>query len=395
MSELSGLCSADDLSSRLKTCAVLPEEVDDAALAAVGRCTIERGCDVVLVGLRTASLNNRVGSVLSGPTGSDRRYAVSLDGGKPKAIKHENLVLVDDGVGRPTAWDAIRHSPALAREDVCDRFCKNLVPVVLPELAQAKAVVLPFESDIAWGWNGQRWPRHATRRLVWCQMDAACHHCLLEWTGTSGGWRVFQSNVDAYSAGAWASPLGAELHQPSPLGEEGFIDGGDAHERFGAGRLLDDAGVSAFWRRLLDLRRVADDVVAEVLLPQCPVDLAPDPPADGPAARAWGGKCNEVHKWAVGWLDKALGGLGCTGVPTPESFDVYVGRDRLFRVPNAKYEALGRAYLAITGDRVPNFIFLRLLNYVGYADWGAGPDDGTSHRVGFTVQAICAGDAPP
>mmetsp|Transcript_28664 Transcript_28664/g.85652 ORF Transcript_28664/g.85652 Transcript_28664/m.85652 type:complete len:373 (-) Transcript_28664:14-1132(-) len=366
----------------------------------MGELAIARGCQVLLVGLRTASLNNSIGLVVSGPTGPDRRYGVDLDGGRPKAIKQANLVLVDDGVGRPSAWDAIRHSPPLAREETCDMLCKNLVPIVLPELAQTDSIVLPFDSDIARGYNGRPWPRQATRRLVWVQLDAACHHCLLEWLGKDQGWRVFQSNVECYTAGAWASPLGNELHKTNQLGEQGFIDGGDAHARFGAGRLLDDKGISEYWRRLLHLRRVSDDVVKDVLLPQCPVDLSSLTPASerAPVLRAWNEKAIAVQNWAVGWLDKAEGGLGCTGVPTPDTFDIYVGRDRLFRVPNDSYKALCLAFIEVTGDRILNFIFLRLLNYIGYARRPFPCPDyetsGATTRMGFAVQAICGGDTP-
>ena len=103
----------------LSRCAI----TDD--LGAEGLCPIARGSAVTLNGLSRMDLNGLTGDVVSGPTGSERRYGVIIDGqGRPVAIKQVNLVLMDDGVGRPSALDAIRHSPSLANEEYCDVFCK-------------------------------------------------------------------------------------------------------------------------------------------------------------------------------------------------------------------------------------------------------------------------------
>ena len=372
----------------------------DDDLGAQGLCPIARGSAVTLDGLSRMDLNGLTGDVVSGPTGSERRYGVIIDGqGRPVAIKQVNLVLVDDGVGRPSALDAIRHSPSLATEEYCDDFCKKLVLVVLPDLQRSDNQLLPFDSDIARGHPSfGPWPRQATVRLVEVRMDAVCHHCVLEWRAQDGGWRVFQSNVNNFTAGAWASRNGAALHMTNPLGQQGFTDGGEVHERFGGGRVLDDAGISEFWRRLLHLRRVSDEVVADVLVPQCPVDLSwPMPPHDDPTLEAWRIKMGTVANWAADWCNKGES-LGCTGVPLPDSFDIYVGRDRLFSVPLAKHMALSEAYVAITGDRLSQFVYLRLLNYINYANRGfPAPDYEVSGKVtceGFVFKAISAGSTP-
>ena len=370
--------------------------ITDDDLGAEGLCPIARGSEVVLNGLSRMDLNGLSGDVVSGPTGSERRYGVIIGGqGSPVAIKQVNLVLTDDGVGRPSALDAIRHSPSLANEEYCDAFCNKLVLVVLPDLQRNENSLLPFDSDIARGHPSfGAWPRQATIRLVEVRMDAACHHCCLEWRAQDGGWRVFQSNVNNFTAGAWASKNGAALH----MSEQGFADGGEAHRRFGGGRVLDDAGISEFWRRLLHLRRVSDEIVAEVLVPQCPVDLSwPMPPWDDPTLEAWRIKMGTVADWAADLCGKGEA-LGCTAVPLPDSFDIYVGRDRLFSVPLAKHMALSEAYTAITGDRLSQFVYLRLLNYINYANRGfPAPDYEVSGKVtqgGFVFRAISAGSAP-
>ena len=368
----------------------------DDDLGAQGLCPIARGSAVELNGLSRMDLNGLTGGVVSGPTGSERRYRVIIRGhGRPLAISQVNLVLMDDGVGRPSALDAIRHSPSLANEEYCDAFCNDLVLVVLPDLQRNENSLLPFDSDIARGHPSfGAWPRQATIRLVEVRMDAACHHCCLEWRAQDGGWRVFQSNVNNFTAGAWASKNGAALH----MSEQGFADGGEAHRRFGGGRVLDDAGISEFWQRLLHLRRVSDEIVAEVLVPQCPVDLSwPMPPWDDPTLEAWRIKMGTVADWAADLCGKGEA-LGCTGVQLPDSFDVYVGRDRLLSVPLAKHVALSEACMAITGDSLSPFVYLRLLNYINYANRGfPAPDYEVSGKIicrGFVFRAISAGSAP-
>ena len=109
---------------------------------------------------------------------------------------------------------------------------------------------------------------------------------------------------------------------------------------------------------------------------------------------AWSEKANEVHCWAARWLDKGEA-LGCTGVPTDDSFDIYIGGDRLLRVPLDRHLEVSAAVAAITGDRVSHFVYLRLLNHVGYTHLGARDAAGRLVGMpGFLVQVISAGNVP-
>ena len=367
----------------------------------MGLCKIGRGCTVTACDLRTTAMNGRDGVIVSGPEGPDRRYRVIFARGeRPKAIKAVNLLLTDDGVGRPSALAAIRHSPALAAEDTCDALCARLMPIVIPELERSTPTLLggkaneiselgdihtgADDSDIAWGYKGQKWPSKASKRFVWVQMSAVCHHCFLEWHREDGGWRILQSNIESYTAGEWASPFGK-------VG----IDGGDAHARWGGGQILDDDAISKFWRSLKMLRGLCDCVLENVLLPQLPIwrhesTRFPEE-ADLPTQQAWVDNANEVSQWATDYLNKAAS-LGCTAFQTGDRFRIMVGADHLFDIPIKTHQILNSLFGGMTGDDVSRFAYLRMVNYIGYQDCSRPYKDGKVDGYrGFAVQAICAG----
>ena len=208
----------------------------------------------------------------------------------------------------------------------------------------------------------------APSRIIFFALDAVAHHRTIEWReGARRGWRVIQSYMkperrpsEGYNALQW-------LSAGRPCG------GADAstHQRFGQGRWLSDAEALEFLRAIAHLRRLADALVTDCLLPQMPFDIGPRPSdEDRPALQAWLECVQPVSGWAAMKIEAAET-LGATVWNTAEDVHVALGDpargdtlESLLRIPVTAAAELDDAYAAVTGESFSAIHYLKLLNYL-------------------------------
>jgi len=302
--------------------------------------------------------------------------AVGRDGQR-RELPQEGLTLIDTPRNTcPTGYELIMQSPSVGRIDRCD----TLADMIAERAAPPQLMERPWDTfDATAQRSGGRtlealateaaWavppglPPAPSRMLVFA-LDAVAHHLAIEWRA-GRGWRVLQSFIKAreptgYTALEWVTSARA-CGSANP----------SAHRRFGQGRWLSDAEFREFLRAIMRLRRAADAMVRDCLLPQTPFDIGPRPSEqDRPALNAWFKRVEPVPPWAGvklgemqmqgGTMIRSPGGEALVAVGNPTLGSVA----NLFRIPEAADLELNTAYIAITGEEFSALAYLRLLNYV-------------------------------